>query len=100
MQAVNCRACLAVGACGFTASRDELPYKGLGGNPFLIIASLEIAAVALITVKQGKPDSLFLLADKAFHVSEDAFFKVFPVFSGTPGWIQNAVSPSTDIRYL
>ena len=62
MQAVNCRACLAVGACGFTASRDELPYKGLGGNPFLIIASLEIAAVALITVKQGKPDSLFLVS--------------------------------------
>ena len=36
-------------------------YKGLGGKPFFIIASREIAAVALITVEQGKPDSLFLV---------------------------------------
>ena len=61
MQAVNCRACLAVGACGFTASRDELPYKGLGGNPLFIIAARKVAAVALIAVEQCKPNSLFLV---------------------------------------
>ncbi len=38
VQAVNGRACLAVRACGVAASRDELPYKGLGGKPFLVIA--------------------------------------------------------------
>ena len=27
----------------------------------------------------------FWLAERAFQVSEEAFFKVFPVFSGTPG---------------
>ena len=39
VQAVNGRACLAVRACGVAASRNKLPYKGLGGKPFLIVAS-------------------------------------------------------------
>ena len=45
----------------FDVSVDEYIYKGLGGKPFFIIAAREVAAVALIAVEQGKPDSLFLV---------------------------------------
>ena len=58
VQAVNGRACLAVRACGIAASRDELPHKGLGGKPLLIVAPRQIPAVALIPIEQGKPHRL------------------------------------------
>ena len=55
VQAADGAARLAVGASGFTASRDELPHEGLGGEPFLVIAPREVMAVALVSVEQGKP---------------------------------------------
>ena len=64
MQTVNCGACLLIGACGFTAACDELPYKGLRGKPLLIIAACQVALVALIPIEQGKPYRLFLVIGK------------------------------------
>ena len=64
MQAVDRRACLLIGACGFTAARYELPHKGLGGNPFLVVAARQVTAVSLIAVEQGKPYRLFLVCGK------------------------------------
>ena len=55
VQAVDGAARLVVGASGFTASRDELPHEGLGGEPFLVIAPREVVAVALVSIEQGKP---------------------------------------------
>ena len=64
MQAVNRRTCLLIGACGFTAACDELPYKGLCGKPLLIVRARQAAAVPLIPIEQGKPYRLFLVRGK------------------------------------
>ena len=75
---------------GFTAQHVEY---GPGLNAECFRDDAEARDCALLS-----PTAFFWLAERAFHVSEDAFFKVFPVFKGTPGWIQNPVSPSINIR--
>lgn len=100
MKVVHRGAGLFVGTCGFTASRNELPYQRLCSKPFLIITTGKIAPVSLVPIQKRHSDCFLLGIGKGIPCFDDASFRVSPVCNGTPGWIQKPVSPSTNILYL
>ena len=85
VQAINSRACLLIGACGFTAACDELPYKGLCGKPLLIVCARQSAAVALIPIEQGKPYRLFLVRGKGVPCVGRCLCQSVACFQGDTG---------------